>query len=284
MYQGARGRDRRRDPPPDQGHLLGRPYRDGDAHRARARPDEHRVRRQDLHGHPGRAQGARPAGRPDRRRSLPGPRRLASRRGCDRAARPRRLGIRRRRVAARRPRPPAHAGDRPAPRRRPRRRRRDATRPHRRGRRPLGGRWPDHADGRPRRRPPADPDASAPRVRDQRLRPGVRADPGQHGAVLLRLADRARPDAHRRRVRLAAVVLAPVVVRGAAFVLVQDDPAAAVPARPAHPADVGRDLRHLGGLLADHGRRPASTASWSRRAGGRGASRRSRRAARGWPS
>ena len=45
---------------------------------------------------PGRAQGARPAGRPDRRRSLPGPRRLASRRGGDRAARPRRLGLRRR--------------------------------------------------------------------------------------------------------------------------------------------------------------------------------------------
>ena len=36
--------------------------------------------------------------------------------------------------------------------------------------------------------------------------------------------------------------------------LVQDHPAAAVPARPADPADVGRDLRHLGRLLADHGR------------------------------
>ena len=43
------------------------------------------------------------------------------------------------------------------------------------GRRPLGGRWPGHADGGPRRRPPADPDASAPRVRDQRLRAGLRA-------------------------------------------------------------------------------------------------------------
>ena len=71
---------------------------------------------------------------------------------------------------------------------------------------------------------------------------------------LLRLADRARPDAHRRRVRLAAVVLARVVVRRASFVFVQDDAASAVPPRPAHPADVGRDLRHLGGLLADHGR------------------------------
>ena len=36
--------------------------------------------------------------------------------------------------------------------------------------------------------------------------------------------------------------------------LVQDHPAAAVPARPADPADVGRDLRHLRRLLADHGR------------------------------
>ena len=82
----------------------------------------------------------------------------------------------------------------------------------------------------------------------------------------------------------AAVVLAPVVVRRAARLLVQDHPAAAVPARPADPADVGRDLRHLGRLLARSWAPPASTASWSRRAGGRGASRRSRPAARGWPS
>ena len=32
---GPRGRDRRRHPPPDQGHRLDRPHRDGDAHRAR---------------------------------------------------------------------------------------------------------------------------------------------------------------------------------------------------------------------------------------------------------
>ena len=82
---------------------------------------------------------------------------------------------------------------------------------------------------------------------------GFGTDPRLDRALLLRLADRARPDAHRRRVRLAAVVLAPVVVRGAARLLVQDHPAAAVPARPADPADVGRDLRHLGRLLADHG-------------------------------
>ena len=42
---------------------------------------------------------------------------------------------------------------------------------------------------------------------------GLPDHPGLDRARLLRLADRARPDAHRRRVRRAAVVLAPVVVR-----------------------------------------------------------------------
>ena len=50
-------------------------------------------------------------------------------------------------------------------------------------------------------------------------------------ARLLRLADGARPDAHRRRVRRAAVVLAPVVVRGPPLVRLQDHAAAAVPRR-----------------------------------------------------
>ena len=67
--------------------------------RARA-PDEHGLRGEDRDGHAGRAQGARPAGRPDRRRPLPGPRRLASRRGGDRAPRPGRLGVRRGRRAS----------------------------------------------------------------------------------------------------------------------------------------------------------------------------------------
>ena len=52
----------------------------------------------------------------------------------------------------------------------------------------------------------------------------------------------------------------------------------------ADPAHVGRHLRHLRGLLADHERDAASTASTSRPAGARGASRPSRRAGRGWPS
>ncbi len=73
-------------------------------------------------------------------------------------------------------------------------------------------------------------------------------------AGLLRVPDGPRPDAHRRRVRQPAVVLAAVVVQRAALVQLQDHPPAAVPARHAHPAHVGRHLRHLGRLLADHER------------------------------
>ncbi len=58
---------------------------------------------------PAGAQGARPAAGPHRRRPLPGPRRLAPRRGRHRPARPGRLGVRERRVAARRRHLPAHA-------------------------------------------------------------------------------------------------------------------------------------------------------------------------------
>ena len=47
---------------------------------------------------------------------------------------------------------------------------------------------------------------------------------------------------------------------------------------------VGRHLRHLGRLQPDHGRDRRRRASSSRPAGGRGASRRSRPAARRWPS
>ena len=48
---GARGRDRRGDPPPDQGHRLAGPHRDGDAHRARPGGDEPGLRRADVHAH-----------------------------------------------------------------------------------------------------------------------------------------------------------------------------------------------------------------------------------------
>ncbi len=125
---GPRGGDRRRHPPPDQGHRLARPHRDGDAHRARPLRDEPGLRREDVHAHAGRAQGARPAAGPDRRRPIPGPRRVASRGGRHGPPRPGRLGVRRGRVAARRGPPPAHDGDLDAARGRPGRRRRDRPR------------------------------------------------------------------------------------------------------------------------------------------------------------
>ena len=147
---GARGRDRRRDPPPDQGHRLARPHRDGDADRAGARRDEPGLRRADVHAHAGRAQGADPAARPDRRRPLPGARRLASRRGRDRAPRPGRVGVRQRRGAPWRRPVPAHAGDGDPARRagRARHRRRDAAGPDRGRRRAVA----PPADGSPRSR------------------------------------------------------------------------------------------------------------------------------------
>ena len=51
-------------------------------------------RRPDVHAHAGGAQVAHPAARPDRWRSLSGPRWLASRRGRDGAPRSRRVGLR----------------------------------------------------------------------------------------------------------------------------------------------------------------------------------------------
>ena len=120
---GPRGGDRRRDPPPDQGHRLARPHRDGDAHRARpVRAMNQACGAQTYMRTPAGAQGARPAAGPDRRRPLPGPRWLASRRGRHGPPRPGRLGVRQRRVAARRRPVPAHDGHRDAARGRPGRR------------------------------------------------------------------------------------------------------------------------------------------------------------------
>ena len=48
---------------PDQGHLLDRPHRDGDADRARPGTDEHGLRREDVHASP------RPSSRSWSRRS-----------------------------------------------------------------------------------------------------------------------------------------------------------------------------------------------------------------------
>ena len=63
LYQGLEAETGADDPPPDQGHLLGRPHGDGDAHRAGALPDEHGLRGEDVHGH------ARPSSRSSSRRS-----------------------------------------------------------------------------------------------------------------------------------------------------------------------------------------------------------------------
>ena len=131
---------------------------------------------------------------------------------------------------------------------------------------------------------PADPHPSPAGAGHQRLCPGLRPDRRVLRAALLRLADGARPDADGRRVRLAALVLAAVVVRVPAERVGQGDAPAAVPARPARAAPVGRHLRHHPRLLADHGLHRRSTASSSRPAGARGASRRSPPGERRWPS
>ena len=161
-----------------------------------------------------------------------------------------------RRDEPRRPRRPAPPGDGAAPRRRSGRRRRDGrrarSRPASSCRRPVAGSTPVAGDGR---RPPAGPDAPAPRVRHERLRAGPRQDRRLDRARLLRLADRARPDADRRRVRQPAVVRADLVVRRAPELRLQDHEPAAVPARRC-----GSCGRGPGSATS----RPTSARSWAR--------------------
>ena len=88
-----RGRARCPDPVPGEGPALARPHRDGPPRRARALPAQHGLRRRDRDADAGRDQGARPADRPDRRRPLPRPRRVASRARRDRPARSRGMGL-----------------------------------------------------------------------------------------------------------------------------------------------------------------------------------------------
>ena len=190
---GPRSRNRRGDLPSDQGHRLDRPYRDGDADRACSGRDEQGLWRGRPSAQPGRGQGTRPADRPDRRWPLSGPWRIASRRGRtarhDRVAWAYASGASH--VAST---SSSTAGDRPdAPRRagrgRPDRRRPD---PGRHG--PVGRRWPGHGHAAHGRRPPADPDPSAPRLRDQRLRAGLldRSSPPPSSPAMSR-----RPNADR---------------------------------------------------------------------------------------
>ena len=158
--------------------------------RARA-PHEHGLRRETVMVGPGRSQGARPAGRPDRRRPLPGPRAprttsTAATARHDRVAWAFAAGATQRGVDVLQHTPVTGLL-------------RDGDRVRRASRPPhgpiaagivlsaVGGRvTPVAAHGR---RPAADPDPPAPRVRDQRLRPGLRDD---------RRLDRARRATSRR--------------------------------------------------------------------------------------
>ena len=189
---------------PDQGHHLDGPHRDGHARRTRPGGDEQGLRGETLHAHPAGDQGARPAARPDRRRPLPGAGRLVPRRRRDRPPRPGRVGVREQARRSAASTCSSTRGDRAHARRRPGRRRGDVARADRRRRGAQRGGRPRDPGRRHGRRPAAGADASAPRVRDQRLRPGLPDHPRQHRAHLLRLPDRAGPDADRRRVRRAA--------------------------------------------------------------------------------
>ena len=243
-----------RHPPPDQGHLLDRPHRDGDAHRARRCPMNTGARGEtvmvtpaeikelvpqiDLTGggrypvlgasHHLEAPPPATIGSPGRTR--PGRRSAASTSSSTRRSR-----------AAR-------------PRGRPGRRRRDAPRADRGRRRPLGRRRSGHAAGRPGRRPAADPDPSAPRVRDQRLRSRAsgRSSPAPSSTATSRRPSAARCSsapsstpsprtrASRRSTRCAAT---PTRSRGCCRSCAT---CGSCGRGPGH-------LRHLGRLQPDHG-------------------------------
>ena len=153
--------------------------------------------------------------------------------------------------------PPAHAGHRPAARRR-----RAGSSAWRRPRGPdrgrgraVGGRWAGHA------RWPRTAGVRLP-VRTHPLHAFVTNDYAQGFGPILASTELACYVSQTERGQMligAEFDSQPSYSRQSSFaalreLLVQDHPAAAVPARPAHPADVGRDLRHLGRLLADHGR------------------------------
>ena len=80
LYAGLEAETGRGDLPPDEGPRLARPHRDGDADRAGAVPHEPGDGRPHRMLLARRDQGAHPPDRPDRRRPLPDPRRVAPRR------------------------------------------------------------------------------------------------------------------------------------------------------------------------------------------------------------
>ena len=146
----------------------------------------------------------------------------------------------------------------------------------------AGGRvTPGRGDGR---RASAGPDPSAPRVRDQRLRAGLPDHPG------LAPSSSATP----RRRTAARCSSAPSSTRSppirasrhsrAALVHLQDHPAAAVPARRCASFATWAGICDISVDFSPIMSATGSTASSSRPAGERGASRPSRPVARGWPS
>ena len=188
------------------------------------------------------------------------------------------------RVAARRRHLPAHARDRTASRRRPGRRRGDACRPDRGGRRAVRRRRPGHRAGGAGRRPAPDPDPPAARVRDQRLRARVsaRSSPARSSSCYVSQTERGQ------MLIGAEFDAQPSYSRQSSF--------ARCAATPARSPGCCRSCATCGScgqwagicdISADYspimGSTP-STASSSRPAGGRGASRPSRPAARAWPS
>ena len=207
--------------------------------------------------------------------------------GCDGAPRPGGLGVRSRRVAARRRPPPAHAGHRAA----------HATATAWSASRRRADRSPPASSSRPSaagsRAWPAMAGVRLP-IRTHPLHafvtndyaPGLRAHRRQHGA---RCATSRRPSAARCSSAPSSTPSRPTrasrrssALRSYTYKITQLLPFLR---DHAHPAHVGRDLRHLDRLLSPiMGFTPARRLPASRPAGAPGASRPSRPAARRWPS
>ncbi len=246
-------RDRLLDHAREQGPHLDGPHRDGHARRTLESAAQQRMRGRDAVGRSDGDQAALPADRPHRRRPLPRARRVVSRARVHRPPRSRRVGIRAGRDAARRARAAGNACHRAVTRRRAGRRREDRQGRYRRrhGDERRRRRRVDH--GRSCRPSPTGAHAPAAGLRHQRLRAGPRTHRVVDGSALLRVANGARSDADRPRVRTRVELLASVLVPVLAVVLVEDGLPLAVRAQPQDPPPMDRSLRHLRRLLSDHG-------------------------------
>ena len=243
-------------------------------------------RREDRDGHPGRDQGARPAGRPDRRAAATrssAPRTISRRATArhDRVAWAYAAGAAKRGVHVIQHTPVTglvRDGDRVVGVE-------TAAGSDRGGRRPVRGRRPGDAAGGPGRPPAAGPDAPAPRVRHERLSPRAsgRSSPAPSSTATCHRPSAARCSSAPNSTRSPRTRASRRSRRCASYShkITRILPFLRDLRILRH---VGGHLRHLGRLLADHGLHRASTASSSRPAGEHGASRRSRPAARRWPS